>query len=1528
MHTGRMAWAATMGLLLVAPGLLFAGPAAGAAIGIDAAGCPGTIRFDNSAGTGLWQTATNWDTNVLPGPADDVCIPAGSNVTLSSGTQSINTLFVESGATLSISAGSLSLAAASQVDGGLTLSGGILTGAGSLTTNGALAWTGGQMTGTGATTANAGIAFSGASVKDINTGRVINTTGTTTWSGGSVRAGAGVVIRNTGVWDVQEDTSFVFLGGSPVQFVNQAGAMFKKSAGPGTLSIPIPFTNAGTLAVQSGTISLAGGGSGTGAFTASPGAVLAFGFATYSLLSGSTLDAPVVSVATGGVLDVSGTYTVSTTTSASGTARFNPAATLVSLGTDIALVGILDLNSGEAVNLTTLSLTAAGASLRGSDIVTVSDPLVWTAGSMTGTGTTNANAGIQFSGANVKDLNTGRVVNTTGTTTWSGGSVRAGAGAVIRNNGVWDVQEDTSLAFLGGSAVQFVNQPGATFKKSAGAGTLAVGVPFTNAGSLMIQSGTVSFTAGGSGTGSYSGPAGTAMAFGPLTYTLSAGSTLDVPQVSIASAATLDVFGTYTASTSTGVAGTARFNPAATIVTLGAVTLSTGILELNSGEPVNVTSLSLTAPGATLRGSDIVTVSDPIVWTAGSMTGNGTTNANAGIQFSGASVKDLNTGRVLNTSGTTTWSGGSVRAGAGAVIRNTGVWDVQGDNSLGFLGGALPLFANEAGATFKKSAGPGTLSIGVPLNNAGAVPGVSGPGVVSALSGKIILANGGSGAGSYSGAAGTTLAFEGGTYTLLGGATLAAPAASIDNAGTLVLSNGASLDATTVFAGSNSLLDVSGTYTVASSTTLSTTSVATARFNPAATLNSLGTDVTLTNGVLDLNSGEAVALATLSLTTVGASLRGSDTVTVTNPINWISGDMRGSGTTDALAGVLFNGTGVKDISEGRTLKTAGTTTWPAGQLRPGFGAVVRNSGLWDIQGDLSTVLLGGATPQFVNLSGAELRKSAGAGASNLDFALDNSGTLRVQTGTIALNAGGSGAGTYLASTGSAIVFGGGAYSLLAGSSLQAPTVSVANGASLDVSGSYDVTGSTTVSGAAITGFARFNPAATVTSLGADVALPNGILDLNSGEPIAMTTLSLTGTSSSLRGTDSVTVSGPVTWTAGSMMGTGTTHANGGIQFSGTNVKDITDGRALDTVGSTTWTGGSVRAGSGAAIRNAGVWTIAGDTSMAVLPGSPAPRFDNLASGTYQKSAGAGTASGNVPFSNTGTVRGASGTLSFSGGYTQTAGSTLVEGGGVISSSTLIDIQAGTIGGSGAIAAAVMNAGRLAPGLSPGLLNVPGTCTQTAAASYDVELGGVAPGTAYDKVAVSGPAGLAGTLNVTLVNGFVPADLDTFTIMTYATSTGSFGSINLPALGGDLVWKVHHDPTAFVLEVLADLDGDGVRNSTDCRPSDPTVWAAPAEVGDIGFAANGQAITLTSLAAQAGPATIYDVMRGRVSELPVGGGASETCLASGVAGTQVPDSTTPALGTAIYYLARGSNVCGVGTWGSTSAGTQRVTLACP
>ena len=76
------------------------------------AGCPGTSNFDNSIGTGQWNDPNNWDTNVLPGAGDDVCI-GGFGVTLTMANSSIRSLTVMSTGGLAISSlGTLTLAAA------------------------------------------------------------------------------------------------------------------------------------------------------------------------------------------------------------------------------------------------------------------------------------------------------------------------------------------------------------------------------------------------------------------------------------------------------------------------------------------------------------------------------------------------------------------------------------------------------------------------------------------------------------------------------------------------------------------------------------------------------------------------------------------------------------------------------------------------------------------------------------------------------------------------------------------------------------------------------------------------------------------------------------------------------------------------------------------------------------------------------------------------------------------------------------------------------------------------------------------------------------------------------------------------------------------------------------------------------------------------------------------------------------------------------------------------------------------------
>src|SRR4029453_17308368 len=186
-----------------------------------------------------------------------------------------------------------------------------------------------------------------------------------------------------------------------------------------------------------------------------------------------------------------------------------------------------------------------------------------------------------------------------------------------------------------------------------------------------------------------------------------------------------------------------------------------------------------------------------------------------------------------------------------------------------------------------------------------------------------------------------------------------------------------------------------------------------------------------------------------------------------------------------------------------------------------------------------------------------------------------------------------------------------------------------------------------------------------------------------------------------------------------------------------------------------------------AIGNTGTWDVQGSAQLADI-GSPGA-FTNGGAGVFKKSAGPATAVG-VPFANPGSVQALTSALQFSGGFTQTAGSTTLSG-GAISSTTPLDIQGGTITGIGVASASLANGGHAVPRLSIGTLGLTGNFTQSATGNLDVQIGGRIAGTEYDQVTVSGTATYAGALNVTLANGFVPAGGDSFTLMTYASCGG-------------------------------------------------------------------------------------------------------------------------------------------------------------
>jgi hypothetical protein len=115
-----------------------------------------------------------------------------------------------------------------------------------------------------------------------------------------------------------------------------------------------------------------------------------------------------------------------------------------------------------------------------------------------------------------------------------------------------------------------------------------------------------------------------------------------------------------------------------------------------------------------------------------------------------------------------------------------------------------------------------------------------------------------------------------------------------------------------------------------------------------------------------------------------------------------------------------------------------------------------------------------------------------------------------------------------------------------------------------------------------------------------------------------------------------------------------------------------------------------------------------------------------------------------------------------------------------------------------------------PGFSPGVMAFGGDVSFGPAATLNLELAGLAAGTQYDQVSVADTASLGGTLRVSLIEGFVPPAVgQSFTLLTFASRTGTFDDVFLPsaAAAAGLGWNLTYTPTSVVLTTTALLEGD-------------------------------------------------------------------------------------------------------------------------
>ena len=385
---------------------------------------------------------------------------AGAAIEFTSGGHTINDGAAVTGPGLvRMNGGSISVNGAFTTSN-VELSSGSVSGNGTLSVTGSLSWTGGTMTGAGATVVTSGgtLSITGNFDKSIDQ-RVLTNAGTATWTGiGGLRLSNGAALNNAGTFTAQSDASIVWNGGATMQVTNSGTFVKTGTTGTTTFGANIGLANTGTVDVQSGTLTIGGGGASSGTFNTSAGAVISFSNGTYTLNSGTAFTGAGVSRITGATLTVS-----------SGAA-------------DTATVtGTLELSSG--------SLTGSGT------LTATTGTVRWTGGTMSGAGVTKTgpSGALLISGANDKFIDQRTLLNS-GAATWTDGTLKLSNAANVTNSGLFNVQSDRSVVWNGGSSVGFSNA--GTFVKSGTVGPTTFGsnVAFANSGTVDIQSGIINLS--------------------------------------------------------------------------------------------------------------------------------------------------------------------------------------------------------------------------------------------------------------------------------------------------------------------------------------------------------------------------------------------------------------------------------------------------------------------------------------------------------------------------------------------------------------------------------------------------------------------------------------------------------------------------------------------------------------------------------------------------------------------------------------------------------------------------------------------------------------------------------------------------------------------------------------------------------------------------------------------------------------------------------------------------------------------------
>jgi len=374
--------------------------------------------------------------------------------------------------------------------------------------------------------------------------------------------------------------------------------------------------------------------------------------------------------------------------------------------------------------------------------------------------------------------------------------------------------------------------------------------------------------------------------------------------------------------------------------------------------------------------------------------------------------------------------------------------------------------------------------------------------------------------------------------------------------------------------------------------------------------------VKVTAGEVDTTgSGATVSNATTMALSGGypAPIFGGDgPLTLNGPSEWGHVTIQGTGALTNNATMTISGADAK-IMDTRTITNKGTANVT------GTGIVYFQNGAsfdnqagatFDFQTDADLNYSGGAATTFNNAG--TLTKSGGAGTSTIGLVFNNTGQVNVSSGILELKGGGAYTGDFAIASGCTLQFCGGTHSL--------------DGVDFTGSGTVKVT------------------AGEVDTTGSGATVSNATtMALSGGYPAPI-----------FGGDGPLTLNGPSEWGHVTIQGTGALTNNATMTISGADAK-IMDTRTITNKGTANVTGtGIVYFQNGASFDNQAGATFDFQTDADLNhSGGAATTFNNA--GTLTKSAGTGTATIDMDFTNSGGVDVNTGSLIFGKNLTNNSG---------------------------------------------------------------------------------------------------------------------------------------------------------------------------------------------------------------------------------------------------------------------------------